>query len=570
MLEVSFDKCQGIDAQSASTLAQLPPEIHLGIAMEIDSDETVFAMLRTCKKFFRPYRDYLYERNIRHDNGSLVLKIARSNEVAAFEHLERIAKTMDEGLPGLNRVQFVSSEGRTFIGSSFADRTSCPFKPVVSFTPLHWAAARGHSDTVQWLLNKGAECNALGQTWKDRFRHISRMSRLRGWNHRTAPTGDPCTPLLVAVSGGHLDTSIRLLRAGSVINVDNHGANSRDILKTALIYGHVDLIRYLVVQRGYSSQMSDHVRVAADSQMCTTSLRCLAELGCHIFDGLKRLIRFRRHDAQVLEILHDPAVHLNSSRADDSHPSTNEATALLAVCLNRYELEISTIEASRKLMVFLIESGADVNSPAKDSWHRPCYFLDRALALGNDHGFIAKELIDRGAQVQSPSGELSFVDKYLKGMVLDNRLPHEVAVTRADGSSVAVYKLELLMKHGGGIPRRTINGLDLLESIFQFATSVFNRNYITTDVVLINYATLLKLLLDSGISSEPSGSLNRAHNPRSYLYRALNGRHYEIARVFIQQGGTAFCDRDPIQTIFRHYNEMPEDIRQWIRAADLL
>lgn len=75
--------------------------------MESDSDETVFAILRTCKKLFGVYRDLLYERNIRHGNGSAVFKIARCGEVAAFEHLERIAKTMEEGLPGLNRVEFM-------------------------------------------------------------------------------------------------------------------------------------------------------------------------------------------------------------------------------------------------------------------------------------------------------------------------------------------------------------------------------------------------------------------------------------------------------------------------------
>ncbi|KAK7932618.1 hypothetical protein PG985_003330 [Apiospora marii] len=361
---VFFDADQGLDPQNASALARLPSEIHLGIAMESDSDETVFAVLRTCKKLFGIYRDLLYERNIRHDNGSAVFKIARNGEVAAFEHLERTAKTMDEGLPGLSRVQFVSSEGRTFTGNSFADRPSCPFTPEFSFTPLHWAAAAGHSGTVQWLLTKGAECNALGKSSAARFHPIS-APRFFDWHHLFEPTREPCTPLHVAVCTGDVGIIISLLGAGSVLNVDDPAGKFPEILKIALVYGHVDLIRY-VVQNDYASPTNEHLRSAADSPMCTTSLRCLAELGCDIVDGLKVLIRNAEHDTEAMEMLQDPTIRPDLSRPVDTDPPTNQATSFLYDCTARWKVDTANLESFRRLVVFLITSGADVNYRASN------------------------------------------------------------------------------------------------------------------------------------------------------------------------------------------------------------
>ncbi|KAK7942534.1 ankyrin repeat-containing protein [Apiospora aurea] len=166
---ISFDPDKGIHPQTASPLVRLPPEMHVAIAMECDSDEVIFALLRTFKVLYGVYRVLLYERNIRHDEGSALFKIARNGEVAAFEHLERVAKTMKEGLPALNRVEFTSRTDQRFTKGSPSNSGSSPFKLGNAFAPLHWAAAGGHSDAVQWLITRGALCKIHGASKEDKF-----------------------------------------------------------------------------------------------------------------------------------------------------------------------------------------------------------------------------------------------------------------------------------------------------------------------------------------------------------------------------------------------------------------
>ncbi|KAK8131715.1 ankyrin [Apiospora sp. TS-2023a] len=569
MPSISFKGDPDIDPQFSSVLARLPSEIHLAIAMESESDETVFGMLRTCKMLFGVYRDYLYERNIRHDNGSAVFKIARNGEVAAFEHLERIAKTMDEGLPGLSRVEFVLPGGKRLITGSLVDRPSCPLTPRFSFTPLHWAAAEGHLHAVHWLLTKGASCNALGKSLQNRFRPDSMCKSRLSWR-----THETCTPLHVAMCAGDLEVSICLLGAGSVIDVENPAANSQDILNIALIYGHVNLIRYLI-QNNYASLTRNHLHCTAESRMCTISLHCLAELGCDIFHGLEHLIRLQKYDTEALGILQEPAIHLDLSRIGDSDPSTNQATALLEACLKRGTLDTSTREDYRKMVVLLIESGADVNYPFKHPWFREGYLLDQAMTLVNDDGSIVEELIKGGAQVRKPNDELSSIDKYLERMVWEgeDHFLDDLEATRADGSSVAVYKLDLLLKHGAGIPKRLLDDVDLLENIYTAGRYTRDRRRYHERQEgrrPANLPAFLNLLVDNGMSIEPRRNHDWDSIPRSYLFRALIEGDYDIARVFIHRGGTCFDALDRMEDIDECYPQMSQDIRRWIDTAYFL
>ncbi|KAK8018886.1 ankyrin repeat-containing protein [Apiospora marii] len=554
---IFFDGDQGIDPQNSSALVQLPPEIHLGIAMESDSDETVFAMLRTCKKLFGVYRDLLYERNIRHDNGSAVFKIARNGEVAAFEHLERTAKTMDEGLPGLSRVQFVSSEGRTFTGNSFADRPSFPFTPEFSFTPLHWAAAAGHSGTVQWLLTKRAECNALGKSSANRFNPIS-TTRYFDWHHLCEQTREPCTPLHVAVCTGDVGIIISLLGAGSVLNVDDPAGKLPEILKIALIYGHVDLIRY-VVQNNYAIPDHDHLRYAAGSPMCITSLRCLAELGCNIIHGLKVLIRNGEHDTEAMEMLQDPTIRLDLSRPVDTDPPTNQATSFLYDCMARWEVDTANLESFRRLVVFLIKSGADVNYRASNPGGNDDSFVRRSL-LYNDNGCILQELLENGAHLRTLPDEWDIVNWYLQQMSDQPVRGH--CNMNDDGSCGAAHKLRILFEHGA--VTYTCPGFPPLEFVYMCYTKKL--------IDPVGLLPVMKLLVDNGVSRDPVAVplFTNHRRPHSFLFRALTAGHYDIAHILIERGGTCFDTQDPMEGIDECYNQVPEDIRQWIDAAYFL
>ncbi|KAK7992695.1 hypothetical protein PG988_001489 [Apiospora saccharicola] len=531
--------------------------------MEADSDETVYAILRACKNLFGVYRDLMYERNIRHDNGSAVFKIARNGVVAAFEHLERIAKTMDEGLPGLSRVQFVSSEGGRFIGSSLADRSSCPFTPEFSFTPLHWAAAAGHLGTVQWLLTKGADCNALGKSSAGKFQPGA-IIRLFDWGYPAEQTRKPCTPLHVAVCTGNVETSISLLGAGSVLSVNDPTGNLPEILGIAVIYGHVDLIRY-VVQSNYASPTSDYLRFAAESPACATSLRCLAELGCDIIEGLDHLISVGEYDNKAIEMLEDPTICLDLSRVNTRCPSTNQATALLMACTNRMKVETESREDFRKLVVLLLESGADVNFHITGSWTKRLCLLECAVTLENDNGFFVEELIKRGAQIWKPCGD-RVIARYLQSLDIFTGRHNDLETNRANGSCVAVYKLELLRKHGARVPKNSIHQ-DFLESMYNLAIWCEDGQVPPR----ANTISLLRFLVNNGIIREPTDARSTwKYNPHSFLFGALTGCHYDIARIFIERGGTCFDAWESMEDIDRCYNQMPQDIRRWMDTVYFL
>ncbi|KAK8045476.1 hypothetical protein PG993_005500 [Apiospora rasikravindrae] len=541
---ISSDRGKGIDPQAASALARLPQEIHLAIAMASDSDESIFALLGTCKLLFNAYRDLLYERNIRHDDGSAVFKIARSGEVAAFEHLERVAKTMKEGFPDLDRVQFRSFDGRTLIAGSLYYSTSLHFTLDNSFTPLHWAAAGGHSGAVQWLITKGADCKALGKSTDDTF--VPQLNvRQKGILAVPEPRHAPCTPLWIAVCAGHLETSRHLLAADPGAFDYKRRTSDPKILDAAVIYGHVNIIRFLV-HNGYACPTDTTLKYAVHSASPRASLRCLAELGEDIFVALDQIIINPFDDIGALSFMRDPTMRVDLGRRDNKDPSTNQGTSLLVASLTRGWAFAQKSDELRDLVVFLIQSGADVNCQS--------------------HRWLRKS---------TSKGEKSLVSSYLEELRESSGQIEDFATIRDNGSCAAVYKLELLLKHGAVLDKDC--GFHPLEDAYHIATSkVWSCN-------AAGELSFIKALVDNGVTREPAGGeyrtrsyLYKKHKGSAYgmhysfLFRALTSGHYDIARIFIERGGTCFGVHDRMEDIDQHYARMPEDIREWIDAAYFL
>lgn len=319
------------------------------------------------------------------------------------------------------------------------------------------------------------------------------------------------------------------MAAGAFINVD-FGEGSLTILDIAVTYGHVHLIRYLV-QNGYTSPTKSHLYYAAASQMCMTSLKCLAELGEDISLSLRSHIINQYSDSEALNILQDPAMRLDLSHADDCDSSTNRATGLLTACMSRTQLRTENRESFRQLVISLIESGADINYYIRYAYHRMGYLLECALTIGNDDGSVVEELINRGAQVQRPSGKPSLIDMYLGTMIVESHLHNDLKPTRSDDSCVAVYKLELLLKHGAGIWlfSKTMDNypIHLLEYIYMITTGHFKPQEPSPPHLL----SLMKLLVNNGVSRDPVSNYFDHHNPfHSFLFRALTDGYYDIAR----------------------------------------
>ena len=116
-------------------------------------------------------------------------------------------------------------------------------------TPLMWAAANGHPETMRMLIEAGADVNA--------------RSALQNWERqRTAEPRDKwlppggLTPMLFAAREGCVDCVKVLVAAKADINIVD--AESQSALIVALINGHVDVAAALIAG-GIDVNMADRV-----------------------------------------------------------------------------------------------------------------------------------------------------------------------------------------------------------------------------------------------------------------------------------------------------------------------
>ncbi|KAK8013895.1 hypothetical protein PG990_007191 [Apiospora arundinis] len=458
-----------MDPQNGSTFARFPAEIHLLIAMKCTSDEAVFALLKTCKMLSGVYRDLLYERNIRYDEGSALFKIARNGEVAAFGHLERIAGTMDEGMPDLNRLQLEVEGGPKYIGTLDTSRD----EPVHAFTALHWAASKGHSEAAQWLIDRNADCDALGGS---KYKEESFHEMVRGvrpfrsllppeivdyYNHGRG------TPLCFAVYGGHLETCRRLCAAGAKTFSQPRPRATLTALHLAVISGHVDIIREFVDNEVANPRKKDRrawrvgsaIQWAALSKQSRRSIRCFFELGEDIIPALDWLLALQL-PSEVNWVLNSINIDLRDSTLEDR--STNQATAILTSCMRHAE-DIDCAEewgSLLELVMSLIRSGADVNYTSRLAPRT--WFLKSALLETQDDGSITQLLLENGAEVSRlHEGERSVFVMYLKGLL--DTMGLSDFEKRHDGLYVAEFKMDLLLKYGADPEMEsTLDGRDPL------------------------------------------------------------------------------------------------------------
>jgi ankyrin repeat protein len=97
------------------------------------------------------------------------------------------------------------------------------------YTPLHWAAAKGHTEVAKRLLQNGAGLEARG----GRFLF---------------------TPLHMAAGEGRLDTSRLLLDAGAQVNSFDRFYDTP--MHWAAWFGHLSVVQFLVERGGNFSVMN--------------------------------------------------------------------------------------------------------------------------------------------------------------------------------------------------------------------------------------------------------------------------------------------------------------------------
>ena len=94
--------------------------------------------------------------------------------------------------------------------------------PKAGFTPLMIAAARGHLHIVKYLIDNGADINAL--SYND----------------------DHVTPLILAAGSGHLDVVRYLVKKGADVNKRGSIANDLTPLMASVAGKNLDVVIFLV------------------------------------------------------------------------------------------------------------------------------------------------------------------------------------------------------------------------------------------------------------------------------------------------------------------------------------
>ena len=116
-------------------------------------------------------------------------------------------------------------------------------------TPLMWAAAEGHADTMRLLIEAGADPNARSSiiVWE--------RQRTEEPRDKWLPPGG-LTPLLYAARDGKLESAKVLISAGADVNIVDPDLHTALIL--ALVNGHFDVAGALI-QAGADVNMEDKV-----------------------------------------------------------------------------------------------------------------------------------------------------------------------------------------------------------------------------------------------------------------------------------------------------------------------
>ncbi|KGO65942.1 hypothetical protein PITC_021430 [Penicillium italicum] len=157
--------------------------------------------------------------------------------------------------------------------SSHGGKKLLEMATVVGRTPLLAAAFKGHPFVIKFLLDKGADINAMGAGKEPNFKgrrdfagywvrpenremsafslaaqggHLAALDVLLSQMTKTKFENDHGSEALhFAAQGGHLVVVKRLLK-DHIGLLDSHSKNDKSAISTALGYGHMDVFEYLL------------------------------------------------------------------------------------------------------------------------------------------------------------------------------------------------------------------------------------------------------------------------------------------------------------------------------------
>jgi ankyrin repeat protein len=216
------------------TLADLPHELILHIANQIDSEKDILAFALLNRSFYSILIDFLYWHNVTYSKASALLWAATHGRLAtAQQALNNGATVSVTGRHKNTPLHLATNAGQLqmveFLLSLQGVDINCTNRHLE--TPLLLAAKEGHGALVRLLLAQpGVEPDVVDRPW---HRHCS------WWQ----------TPLAYAAMNGHASIVQALLETGRV-NVNYRDRQGRTPFSYAAGNGHVEVVRIMLTVSG--------------------------------------------------------------------------------------------------------------------------------------------------------------------------------------------------------------------------------------------------------------------------------------------------------------------------------
>ncbi|KAF7976642.1 hypothetical protein HWV62_5961 [Athelia sp. TMB] len=382
----------------------------------------------------------------------------------------------------------------TVLRRSLDSFTKVPALLPLDASPLYYACFAGSFHAVQYLVDNGADLNAVGCEPSTRpllvasqegHLAIVRLLLDKGANVNLVG-GAYGTALHVASAEGHLEVTRLLLDRGANVNVE--GGDFGTALQIASVCRQVKLVE-LLLDRGAD--------VNVDGGYYGTALH-IASVNGHV--ELAKLLLDKGANANVKGGHYGTALQAASAGGHvelarmllDKEANVNAKGGHYGTAL-----QAASAKGRLKLAKLLLDKGGNVNIEAGVQG------TALQLACGGGHVELAKLLLDKGAGVDSDATIFNF------GTAL------QVASGKGD-----LDIARLLLDNGANVNVEGGNYGSLLQA-----------------AIAANNLQLAKLLLDKGASVDVEGG-----DQGSALQLASAGGHVDLAKLLRERGAVDSCD----------------------------
>jgi len=252
----------------------------------------------------------------------------------------------------------------------------------LKFTPLHFAAWKGHKDIIQYLIKKGADIHAQDSDgssplyWAANFGHEEIVTTLiKNGAEVNSQNNFGITPLHGAAFKGYTDIVKLFIEKGSEINVKNN-YQGRTPLQNAIEAGHSEIVKILLENNADANSKDNFGK---------NSLFIAAENGY----------------LAIVKLIIDKGAEINSRES----------------LYNRNSLHLASLNGYKEIAELLISKGIEIDVSDK----RKKTALYYAAKYG--HKSVAELLISHGAAKPD-----DIIENYGRSPYLDKKLKKKEAV----------------------------------------------------------------------------------------------------------------------------------------------